>query len=116
MVADFAEYVVGAGPAGVLGGKNDDAYKQQIRQNEDRYRKVGAKYMKVTDIDITELDDLHAAAKVYWDSGYEKNGELITIDFYVIYLLSFLNGDIKIFAFISGDEEKILKEHGLLPA
>ncbi|MBO9154344.1 hypothetical protein ACFOTA_19170 [Chitinophaga sp. GCM10012297] len=114
MTADFAEYIVGSGPTGVMGGKNDETYRQMIRGNEDRYRKIGAKYMKVTNIEVTELDDLHAAAKVYWDSGYNKNGELITIGFYVIYILTFVNNDIKIFAFISGDEEKVLKEHGLV--
>lgn len=115
MAADFSDYIVGSGPAGVMGGKNDESYREMIRGNEDRYRKIGAKYMKVTNIEVTELDDLHAAAKVYWTSGYDKKGELVTIDFYVIYLLTFAQQDIKIFAFISGDEEQALKEHGLTP-
>ncbi|RPD39728.1 hypothetical protein [Chitinophaga barathri] len=115
MVADFAEYVVGSGPTGVMGGKNDESYREMIAKNEDHYRSIGAKYMKVKDVEVTELDDLHAAAKVYWDSGYEKDGKKITIDFSVIYILTFLHNEIKIFAFISGDEEKVLKEHGLMP-
>jgi hypothetical protein len=54
--------------------------------------------------------------KVHWFSEYlRKDGEKIPIDFEVIYFLQKLEEAPKIFAFIGGDEEKVLKENGLLP-
>lgn len=114
-VAAFADYIVGTNPNSTMGGKNDDTYKDFILKNQDFYRNIGTKYMKIIDMELIELDDLHAAAKVYWDSGYEKNDKEISIRFYVIYLLSFAKNMIRIFAFITGDEEKVLKDHGLMP-
>jgi hypothetical protein len=114
-MAAFADYIVGTNPVSTMGGKNDDTYRDFSLKNQDFYRNIGTKYMKVMDMEITELDDLHAAAKVYWDSGYEKDGKEINIRFYVIYLLSFAKNKIRIFAFITGDEEKVLRDHGLMP-
>jgi hypothetical protein len=54
--------------------------------------------------------------KVHWDSLYvKKNGEGVQIEFTVIYLVQTIGGSPKIFGDITGDEQKVLKEHGLMP-
>ena len=71
--------------------------------------------MKITDLEVTELDDLHSMAKVHWDSRYGKpDGEELQIDFDVFYFVQFINGEPKIFAYITGDEKTVLSKHGLI--
>lgn len=53
-------------------------------------------------------------ARVYWHYSYLKDGKPGTIDFHIIYLLTTVNNEIKIFAYIAGDEQKALKERGLI--
>ena len=71
--------------------------------------------MKISKLDITKLDDLHYMVKVYWNSLYEKkNKKMISIGFDVIYFLRAKENEWKIFLYITGDEQKVLKENGLI--
>jgi hypothetical protein len=114
--ASFADYFVGANPQGVMGAKNDETFTASIPAVYDRYRKTGALSMTIGEQTVTIFDEWHAMVKVHWFSEYlRKDGEKIPIDFEVIYFLQKLEEAPKIFAFIGGDEEKVLKENGLLP-
>jgi hypothetical protein len=64
--------------------------------------------------DVTLIDDLHYSVKVYWRYTFEKDGREGTIDFHNTYFLTTIEGEPKIFAYIVGDEQKALKEHGLI--
>ncbi|WP_245520846.1 MULTISPECIES: hypothetical protein [unclassified Mesorhizobium] len=44
----------------------------------------------------------------------EQEGALITIDFEVSYLLERRDGKLKVFGWISGDEQAEFRKHGLL--
>lgn len=51
---------------------------------------------------------------MYWRYSYNKEGTEASIDFHVVYFLTTVDGELKIFAFIAGDEWKALKERGLV--
>lgn len=111
----FAKFFVEASPAGVNGGANDDKFRKMIPQGMAFYKKIGTTAMKVSSIKTTRLDELHYMARVHWQSFYNnKDGDEVIIEFDVIYLLQDLNKELKIFAYITGDEQGILREHGLI--
>lgn len=110
----FANFFVEASPVGVSGGKNDESFKQAIPTGYDFYRSIGTTEMKINQLSIRDLDDYHYEAEAYWEALYDKDREIQSIEFTVIYYLQHLNDQLKIFAYITGDEQKVLKEHGLI--
>lgn len=55
-------------------------------------------------------------AKVGWDSRYtKKDGEEVRIDFVNTYFVRVEDEEPKIFGYVTGDEKKVLQEHGLIP-
>jgi hypothetical protein len=53
-------------------------------------------------------------AHVAWTGLYVRKGQSdLTIDFNVHCLVQKLDGDPKIFGWVSGDEQALLKEHGI---
>lgn len=115
-VADsFASHFVEASPNGVNGGKNGLLFRWMIPRGFAHYKKIGTTQMNVTDIEVDPLDPLHALAKVHWDARYAKrDGQSDRIEFDVTYLLHFQGSEPKIFAYITGEEERSLREHGLM--
>lgn len=110
----FANYFVEASPVGVTGSKNDEAFRKMIPKGYEFYRSIGTQLMTITSKDIRFIDDCHSMVTVHWNSVYRKKDNTTeTIDFDVHYLVQTKN-DIKIFAYITGDEQKVLKEHGLI--
>jgi hypothetical protein len=114
--AAFAESFVEASPKGIVGGKNDEEFRQAISQGLGFYRSIGTKSMTIKRKTINRLDDYHWMVKVHWLACYRKQDSSETfIEFDVIYLLQMLDECPKIFAYITGDEEKVHQEHGLVP-
>jgi hypothetical protein len=115
IVSSFAPYVVGSNPKGVMGGPASDL-RTIIPQGFAQYRRVGGKAMRVTRVKATELDNLHVQARVDWEFDYERpsDGRKGTITFQNIYFLSFAMGSPKVFASITPDEQRAMKDHGLI--
>jgi hypothetical protein len=114
--AAFTACFIEANPNGVLCGQNDDMFRAQIPKGFEFYRNIGTQSMKILSLDVTPLDHFHSMAKVHWEARYlKKGGSRDVIDFDVIYFLQTLGEDPKIFAYITGDEQKILRERGLIP-
>jgi predicted ester cyclase len=113
VAGSFAEHFVEASPAGVNGGKNGMLFRWLIPAGMAHYKKIGTTRMNIDNVDVETIDPMHALAKVHWDSSYEKDGKSEHIEFDVTYLLHFEGAKPKIFAYITGDEAKILREHGL---
>lgn len=71
--------------------------------------------MNIVSKSITLLDDLHAMVKVNWQCLFvtkeERTGEM---DFEVVYILQMRSNTIKIFAYITGDEQEAFKKAGLI--
>lgn len=110
----FADFFVEASPMGIIGGKNDQEFRERVPQGYEFYRSIGITKMAIRQLDITELNELHYMVEVYWESFYEKDGQPGSIEFSVIYFLQHLNGALKVFAYITGDEQAVLKERGLV--
>ncbi|WP_342083051.1 hypothetical protein [Dyadobacter sp. OTU695] len=110
----FADFFVEASPVGISGGKNDQGFLDAVPKGYDFYRSIGITKMEITQLDITELNELHYMVEVYWKSSYEKDEQPDFIEFSVIYFLQHLNGTLKVFAYITGDEQAVLKERGLV--
>ena len=105
---------IGAGPTGVRCSPNDEELRSVIPQGIEFYRSMGTVSMNVRATEITPLDDHHDMVRVFWTSDYKKDGGTVTIDFEVIYLLEDTSGTPKIFGYITGDEQKAYRDHGLI--
>jgi hypothetical protein len=115
VIESFAPYFVESSPVGVRGGKNGWLFKRMVPRGFAHYVRIGAQRMEIAGLDSTLLDAFHALCKVSWHSEYARvDGTPESIDFEVIYLLRIKDGPPKIFAYITGDEEQALKDHGVI--
>lgn len=114
-VADsFTDCFMESSPLGVICGKNDAGFAEKVKEGYTFYKSIGTTGMYITNREIQLLDGFHAMCKVSWKYQAEKEGKAVEIDFVVIYLLQTMNNTVKIFAYITGDEQKVLKEKGLV--
>ena len=115
VAAFFAPYFVGSAPQGVMGGANDEKFREVIPQGFAHYREVGGKEMLMTGVTVTPLNELHAFAEVGWNFVYvNKKGETGNVRFTNFYFVTIADGTARIFAYVTGDEEKAMKDHGLI--
>jgi hypothetical protein len=111
----YASVFIAASPAGIMTGTNDDQLKQAIPQGFAHYRAIGTKSMRIRNVRITPLDEHHCVAHVAWTADYARKDQPdVAIDFDVHYLVQKLDGAPKIFGWISGDEQAVLKKHGIV--
>ncbi|MEZ0000918.1 hypothetical protein ABIA18_002715 [Sinorhizobium fredii] len=110
----FASDFIAASPAGVMAGKNDKSLTTSMEKGYARYRAIGTRELKIRNLEITPIDALHFLVRVDWRSVYEVDERPdIVIDFEVHYLVQLHNGEPRIFGWVSGDEEAVLREHGI---
>jgi hypothetical protein len=111
----YASDFIAASPAGVMTGKNDDQLKRVMAQGYARYRAIGTKAMRIRDVRISPIDEHHCLAHVAWTATYAREDRSDTaIDFDVHYLVQKLDDDAKVFGWVSGDEDALLKKHGIV--
>lgn len=111
----FTDCFIGANPFGVLCGKNDDQFRAVITQGYEFYKSIGTKSMIIDSVKVSSLDEYHSIVKVHWRSFYnKKDGKEELIEFDVIYFVQMIDEKPKIFAYITGDEQGILREKGLI--
>lgn len=111
----YASEFIGAAPAGVKAGKNDDQFKQLMAQGYEHYRAIGTKERRIRNVRLSPIDELHCVAHVAWIATYARKDQPdVTIDFDVHYLVQMLNGEPKVFGWVSGDEQALLKKHGII--
>lgn len=112
----FADCFIGANPFGVLCGKNDDQFRIVIPKGYEFYKSIGTKSMSIDSVKVSFLDEYHSMAKVHWRALYNKrDGNEEIIEFDVIYFVQIISEKPKIFAYITGDEQGVLREKGLIP-
>jgi len=115
IAALYATDVIGAAPAGVRAANNDAAFRQVMAEGYAQYRAIGTKSMRIRDIRVTPIDDLHCLAQVGWTATYARADLPETaIDFEVAYLVQTLDGTPKVFGWITGDEQQALKDRGII--
>lgn len=114
VAALYASEFIAASPAGVMTGKNDAQLKQAMAQGYARYRAMGTQSMRIREVRLSPIDDQHCLAHVAWTATYaRKDRPDLTIDFEVHYFVQKLNEEPKVFGWVSGDEEALLREHGI---
>jgi hypothetical protein len=114
ITAVYTPEFISASPRGVMTGKNDDSLKPVMERGYAHYRAIGTKEMRIQELQITPIDDLHCFARVGWKAIYDRKGAPdVEIDFDVHYLVQNLDGHPKIFGWVTGDEEATLRKHGI---
>lgn len=111
--ASFADSFIGAGPQGVISGDNDETFTETLHKGYAFYKSIGTRHMAVEDVKVTEIDPMHFLATVSYRATYDKDGKEIVIPFSVAYLLQYREAQLKIFAFIAGDEMGLYRQYGL---
>ncbi len=110
----YTETFIEANPKGVMTFTSEQ-FREGAEEGFARQREVGARSMKIGSLDITPLDEFHAMAKIHWVSTYvNKQDKALEIDFDEIYFVQLLDDTVKVFAYIAGDQEGLLKENGIL--
>ncbi len=113
----YAKEFIAASPAGVVSGKNDHQFHQVLMKGYEEYRQIGTEGMTVRSVKTSPIDELHCIAHVAWTAIYSTvENQNISIDFEVHYLMQNLDGKPQIFGWIAGDEQKLLKEYGIINA
>jgi hypothetical protein len=111
----FAVCFIEASPRGITCGSNDQEFRKKIPQGIEFYKKIGTRSIEIVSQEVTTLDDYHYMVKIHWNAGYKnKDNSDLCIEFDVIYFLQGFNNELKIFAWITGDEEAVLRKHGLM--
>jgi hypothetical protein len=111
----YASEFIAASPAGVMAGKNDGHLKQVMKQGYARYRAIGTKQMRLRNVRLSPIDDRHCVAHVAWTATYaRKDRPDVAIDFDVHYFIQKLDGEPVVFGWVSGDEEALLRKHGIV--
>jgi hypothetical protein len=111
----YASDFVAASPAGVMTGKNDDQLKQVMAQGYAQYRAIGTKGMRIRHVRLSPIDEHHCVAHVSWTADYARADQPDTsIDFDVHYLVQKLDSEAKVFGWVSGDEQALLNQHGIV--
>lgn len=111
----YASAFIAASPAGVMVGKNDDQLRQVMEQGYAHYRAIGTKETRIRAVRVSPIDEHHCVAHVAWTSSYaRKDRPDVTIIFDVHYLVQKLDGEPKIFGWVSGDEQEVLRKHGVV--
>ena len=111
----YATDFFAASPAGVMSGKNDITFRQAMEQGYAHYRAIGTKGMRIRHVALSPIDEQHCVAHVGWTATYARKDQADTeIDFDVHYLVQIRDGDAKVFGWVSGDQEAVLKEHGIV--
>lgn len=111
----YAAEFIAASPAGVMAGRNDDQLRQAMSRGYAHYREIGTRAMRIRDIRLSPIDAHHCVAHVAWTATYARPDLPETqIDFDVHYLVQKLAEEAKVFGWISGDEQALLKERGIV--
>jgi hypothetical protein len=115
VAALYASEFIAASPAGVMVGRNGDQLKDVMAQGYARYRDMGTKEMRLRSLRLSPIDEHHCLAHVAWTAVYARSCEPdIAVDFDVHYFLQSLEGLPKVFGWVSGDEQALLKERGII--
>lgn len=115
IAALYASDFIAASPAGVRSGSNDEQLRQVMAQGYAHYRDIGTRAMRIRGIRISPIDEHHCVAHVAWTATYARHDLAETaVDFEVHYLVQVLDGVGKVFGWVSGDEQALLKQRGIV--
>jgi hypothetical protein len=71
--------------------------------------------MRIRDVRLSPIDEHHCVAQVAWTATYARKDQPdVAIDFDVHYFVQKLDGEPKVFGWVSGDEQALLRKHGII--
>lgn len=115
LAALYAPEVIGASPLGVRAGRNDAAMIAAMVRDHAHHRGIGLRAMTIRNLRLVPIDALHCLAHVGWRAHYARPDLPETIvDFEVHYLVQVLAGQARVFGWIAGDEQAVLRRHGII--
>jgi hypothetical protein len=115
VAALYASSFISATPTGVMTGRNNDQLKQMMAQGYARYRASGTKQMRIRNVRVSPIDEHHCVAHVGWRATYARKDQPdVAIDLEVHYFVRTMHGKSKVFGWVSGDEQAVLREHGII--
>lgn len=111
----YTESFLEAHPGGIQIFSNDEQFREAQQPAFEHRRRIGTRSMIIMSIRTANFDDQHSAATIRWMAVYERQSDRseVKIEFDETYLVQFIDRTPKIFAYIAGDEEALLKKHGL---
>ena len=102
-------------PTGVMTGKNNDQLKQVMARGYAHYRAIGTKEMRIRSLRLSPIDEHHCVAHVAWRATYARKDQPdVVIDFDVHYFVRMFGEVSKVFGWVSGDEQALLRQHGII--
>lgn len=111
----YATEFIAASPAGVAAGRNDEQLTSAMLQGYAYYRSIGTTDMRIRSVRIAPIDAHHCLAHVAWTATYARADLPETkIDFDVHYLMQKLAGEPTIFGWVTGDEQAVLRQRGII--
>jgi len=111
----YSDHFIGANPLGIQCGKNDKELRDFLLKGYAFYKEIGIISMDIVSKEITILDEFHTMTKVRWKSNFiKKDNSKGSIEFENIYFTQTKEDQHKVFAWITGDEQAVLKESGLI--
>ncbi len=114
VAALYTPEVIGASPGGVSAAKTDAEFCAALAQGHAGYRAIGTQAMRVREMRVTPIDALHCVAHVGWTATYARPDLPETqVDFDVHYLVQILDGNARVFGWVSGDEAAALRAGGI---
>lgn len=115
LAALYATDFIAASPAGVRAGHNDQTLLRAMAQGYDWYRKIGTTGMRIRSIRLDPIDPLHCLAHIGWSATYTRPDlPETTVDFELHYLVQVIDGVAKVFGWVAGDEQTLLRQHGII--
>jgi len=111
----FAEVFVAAEPARLACSRNDDSFRQSIEESCLFYRTVGTRAVRLDGIDSTPIDGDHVMARVHWRGEFRRaDGSDVEVPFDIVYFVRMNDDVMKIFGYVTGDQQAALRQHGVL--
>jgi len=109
----FAEHFISAGPRGSIALGRDE-FARMAGEAAKFYKSIGQTSAKILSTDETAISSEYSMVKVHWGVTFEKTGSRL-IEFDISYFIQKIDTEPKIIMFIAHqDEEKAMKELGLL--
>ena len=100
---------------GTTCGVNDAGFTAALAKGYAYYRSIGTRKMTATGVDSYPICAGHSVATVHWRGEYHtKDRRDVVIDFDVHYLVKDDGGRTRIFGFIAGDEQGLLRQAGVI--
>ncbi|MGV3185361.1 nuclear transport factor 2 family protein [Weissella paramesenteroides] len=110
----YTDEFIAVNPHGVKTGQKNTTFKENLSSGYAYYRNIGTKKMQCEKVSVIQLDNLHVIAQTKWEAIYVKNNKEIKIPFSSSYLIQFRKNRPFIFGWITGDEQQLMKENGLI--